>query len=121
LVADDVVCIERVGDFLIGKPPENFPGLLEVRGLGIIDVRKFSGPATFEPQHRIDLCIEFRSAESSDQPALFGREGSKFEMFGVSIPRFAVSVDGYRNLRAIVETVVRLNGCVADEYRISNL
>ena len=106
LIADDVIEVEPVGDRLFGRPPKGFTGLLAVRDLGIIDVRKHSGDASVEPRHSIDLCIALQDPEDS-QPK---NTSSEFEMYGLRVPKLTVSVTRHRNLSLFVETAVRHRG-----------
>src|SRR5687767_7156875 len=57
LVADDVVRIVFDGDSLIGTAPELTFELLEIRGLGIINVRELFGEKAVIPSCSIDLCV----------------------------------------------------------------
>ena len=66
LVADDIVLIDRTGDALNGKAPDNFAGLLEVRDIGIFDVRQAFGKDSYAAGTRIDLCVELKKNEPAE-------------------------------------------------------
>jgi HPr kinase/phosphorylase len=106
LVADDVVNIERRGDFLIGNAPAALFGSLEVRGLGIVDVRRMFSEAAALDRCEINLCIEF--TDSSDEYADRAESGvHSFSLLGVEVPRISFVVNGSQSLRVLVETAVR--------------
>lgn len=90
LIADDVVLVERVGGWLIGRPPECFAGLLEIRGVGIVDVRKRFGPRSFQAEHRIDVCLEFCTSEGSNGSVRHDHGAFELEMLGLRIPKFSI-------------------------------
>ena len=43
LISDDIVIIEKINDFLIGKAPEQTEGLIEIRGIGIVNIKEIFG------------------------------------------------------------------------------
>lgn len=106
LIADDVVEVEKSGGRLFGKAPDRFAGLLEVRGLGIINVRELFGEKSFVSEHGIDLCIEV--LEKLTQSMRIGNSTTEFSFFDVKVPRFALSPN--RNLPLLIETAVKLIG-----------
>ena len=58
LVADDVVLIKEVNKKLIGYPPETIKDLIEIRGIGIINVKEIFGEEAMINSSKIDLMIE---------------------------------------------------------------
>ena len=58
LVADDRVDVERVHNTIIGHAPDLLRGMLEIRGIGIIDVQRMFGANSLYEKHRIDLVID---------------------------------------------------------------
>ena len=107
LIADDVVLLERVGDSVFGEAPGRFVGLLAVDGIGIIDVRQTFGSGAFQLKTSIGMCIEFRKRGTSVEND-FLTPRSLYELLGVEIPKFTFSVQNGRNLRLLVETVVKV-------------
>ena len=102
LVADDVIHVTNADKKLLGKAPERFAGLLHVRDIGILDIRKLYRNG-FEPEHEIDLCMDL---QLSERPS---NNGSETEIAGVHIPRFVLSIGRGRNLPLLIETIVRLH------------
>src|SRR5450631_3047929 len=68
LVADDVVNIECEDGRLFGSAPDNFLGLIEVRGIGIFDVRQLYGDNFLRKRSEVALCIELSEKLPVDQP-----------------------------------------------------
>jgi HPr kinase/phosphorylase len=108
LIADDVVIVEHENGKLVGTVPERFAGLLEVRGLGIVDVREVFGPSAFGQSSPIDICIELcTESELADRDVL-GGGGHELELLGVTIRKFIVSHNSWRSLPILIETAVKI-------------
>ncbi len=117
LVTDDVVDVVKTGQDLIGRAPEMIYGLLEIRGLGVFDVRKAFGEGATLTQSSIELCIELRKDADVERVGNFVHE---YEIAQQSIPKFILPVTPGRNLAILVETAVRLylnryNGAAAGD------
>lgn len=107
IISDDLVEIrrfERQG--LVGQRPSTFPFLMEVRGLGILDVKDLFGISAVLPRKTIDLSIHLRSGpELSDR---LGLEQDEQSFLDVVVPRISIPVIAGRNLATLVEVAVRL-------------
>ena len=117
LIADDVVDVRESDGELTGRAPEMIYGLLEIRGLGIFDVRKAFGDGATNPRSSIDLCIELRKDADVERVGNFVHH---HEIAGRRIPRFILPVTPGRNLAILVETAARLylnryNGAAAGD------
>ena len=99
LVADDVIEVVRNGESLSGSPPVNLAGMLDVRGLGVLDVRKLYEPDSFISSCSLDLCLEFRSVGIE-------AETEEYSLLGVKVPRFTISSTDNVDRRLFVETAV---------------
>lgn len=108
LVADDAVAIRRIGGALTGSSPELTYEHLEVRGLGIINVRTLFGVWAVAPPKRIVLCIEFKKRRDAPDIERLGLETHEEEILGVKIAKFILPVSAGRNLATLVETAVRV-------------
>ncbi len=109
LIADDAVMIRNEGE--AGLRASACPvtsGVLEIRGLGIIDVRKVFGNSALSEDSLVSLCVrlnqgEFNTIENRLDPAL------KTEIVaGVEIPTFEIPVKSGRNIPVLLETAVRI-------------
>ncbi len=107
LVADDIVVIKRNGDTLSGNPPERFEGIIEIRDLGVFDVRKLFGNHSFVATHKIDLCVELQERGHDNETVRLGTKPGEYEILGVRIPKFGFGVRAGRNLPVLLETAIR--------------
>ncbi|HSI88064.1 MAG TPA: HPr(Ser) kinase/phosphatase [Pyrinomonadaceae bacterium] len=110
LVADDSIKIKRVGQRLEGaSPPLTFEHL-EIRGLGIINVRQIFGVSSICKSIRVELCIELKKWNDGDSHERIGFSAGveKKEILGVPVPRFTLPVRPGRNLAILFETAVKL-------------
>ncbi|HEY8443883.1 MAG TPA: HPr(Ser) kinase/phosphatase [Clostridia bacterium] len=106
LVADDAVIIKRVHDRLIGRAPENIKFLMEVRGIGIIDVRNMYGVGAVKNSKVIDMVVELEKWDDNKEYDRLGVTQS-IEILGYSLPKIVVPVKPGRNLAVILEVAAR--------------
>lgn len=106
LVADDVVLVRRRGfDVLIGQPHEHQQHHMEIRGIGIIDVRALFGVRAVRQQKRIEVVVQlehWREGASYDRTGL---ERDTAEILETSIPRVVVPLNPGKNITVISEVV----------------
>ena len=108
LIADDRVDVSRVKERLVGTAPDLIKGMLEIRGIGIIDVSQMFGVRAFLESEEIDFVIEFEKWDSNKEYLRAGIEDQDYyETLGVEIPRFIYPVKEGRNLAVLVESGVR--------------
>ena len=109
LIADDAVEIRRTSDItLVGSAPESIRYYIELRGIGIIDVRHLFGMGAVKPSERLDLVIHL---EEWKDGALYDRLGidEQFtEILGIQVPSLTVPVKDGRNL-AVISEVAAMN------------
>lgn len=109
LISDDSVVIKRIGEELEGSSPSLTSGHLEIRGLGILNIRDLFGVSATGSSKTIDLCIEFRRWEKMIDVDRLGLETAEKEIFGKSVPKYVLPVSSGRNLSTLVETAVRIH------------
>ena len=104
LVADDAVELRRMGrSRLMGSAPKMIRYLMELRGLGIIDVRRIYGVGAVLPVCDVDLVVKFvRWEEGADYDRL-GLQEETANFLGVSVPQVTIPVAPARNLAIILE------------------
>ncbi len=108
LVADDIVDICRISDErLIGTCPERVRHLMEIRGIGVIDVQAMFGIGAVSFSKSIDLIIELAVAEENESMDRLGLEDHTIEILGVSVPCQTIPIKPGRNLAIIVEVASR--------------
>ena len=104
LVADDVVEIRRISDDLLqGSSPELVRHMMELRGIGIIDVRSLYGVGAVINEKSIDLVIEMEDWNDQKEYDRLGIECDTTTILGVEVPSILLPVRPGRNLAIIVE------------------
>lgn len=109
LVADDVVEMRRTGaDQLIGSAPELLREHLEIRGLGIINIRDIFGVSAISSNKSIDLYIRLERWEQAGEVDRLGIDAKAENILGVGVPQVVIPVSPGRNLATLVETAARV-------------
>lgn len=104
LVADDAVEIRRVShETLIGMCPELIRYFIEVRGIGIINVRHMYGVQSVKDTHGIDLVVNFELWDKTKQYDRIGLEDKYIEILGNKVRYNSIPVRPGRNLALICE------------------
>ena len=110
LVADDVVELKHVApDTLEGSCPTLIRDFLEVRGLGILNIRFLFGETAVKLQKNLKLIVELVRPEDVDQAGLnrIDMVASSETILDVVIPKVRIPVAAGRNLAVLVEVAVR--------------
>ncbi len=103
LVADDVVEIVKLSDNqLIGQSPEVIRHMMEIRGLGIIDVRTLYGIGAVLVEKSIELAVNLEPGDPMNIDRL-GLTSEYITLLGVKIPIITIPVRPGRNLAIIIE------------------
>ena len=106
-VADDRVDVQKIHNSLYGHAPELLRGMLEIRGIGIIDVERMFGANRLAKRHHIDLVINLVRYDASEEYERIGDEMTSFtRIMGVSIPAMSLPVSPGRSMCALIETAV---------------
>ncbi|MDO5733799.1 MAG: HPr(Ser) kinase/phosphatase [Eubacteriales bacterium] len=104
LIADDMVEVRRVSDTtLIGRAPKMIRHLIEIRGLGILDVKELYGVSSVKPEENIHFVINL---ENWDESKVYDRTGlleESTDILGIDVPSITIPVRPGRNLAVIVE------------------
>ncbi len=104
LIADDAVEISKVSEkTLVGKAPSIIRHYMELRGIGIIDVRRIFGTGAVKETEKIQLIIKFEPWVEGKLYDRMGLENETVEILGIQIPAITVPVRPGRNLAAILE------------------
>tara|TARA_B100001175_G_scaffold120267_1_gene102342 strand:- start:348 stop:818 length:471 start_codon:yes stop_codon:yes gene_type:complete len=107
LVADDVVLIKEVNKKLIGYPPETIKDLIEIRGIGIINVKEIFGEEAMINSSKIDLMIELVDFKDSHNYERLGYDTSFTNILDIKIPHMKIPVSPGRNLSTLIEIAVK--------------
>ncbi|MGH7561954.1 MAG: HPr(Ser) kinase/phosphatase [Gemmatimonadales bacterium] len=106
LVADDIVLVARKGsDILIGQGHELAAHHMEIRGIGLIDVRALFGIRSVRQQKRIEVAVQLEDWEKAKDAERTGLTRQETEILGVTIPKVIVPLNPGKNLTVISEVV----------------
>jgi HPr kinase/phosphorylase len=106
LVADDMVVTTRRGnDVLIGKGPELQMHHMEIRGIGIIDIRALFGIRAIRQQKRIEVIVQLVDWDSNAHYDRTGLENLEVDILGVKVPKVVVPLVAGKNITVISEIV----------------
>ncbi len=104
LVADDAVEIKRVSNrTLVGSSPEIIRHFVELRGIGVIDVKEIFGIGAVKDTESIDLIIHLEPWEEGKQYDRLGMVDEYTNIMGINIPSMTVPVKIGRNIAVIIE------------------
>ena len=110
LVADDAVDIKRVSaKTLVGSSPEIIRHFIELRGIGIIDVRKIFGMGAVKNTENIDLVISLEPWNQSKKYDRLGLTNEYTNILGIDVPSLTIPVRPGRNLAIIIEVAAMNN------------
>ena len=110
LVADDAVEIRKISDSaLIGSAPEIIRHFVEVRGIGIIDVKEIFGMGAIKDEQQIDMVIHLEPWEKGKQYDRLGMIDEYTNIMGINVPSITIPVKLGRNIAVIVEVAAMNN------------
>ena len=110
LVADDVVEISRINEKqLIGTAPEITKNLMEVRGIGIIDVKNLFGVESIKDSQAIDLVVEIEEWSPDKTYDRLGVSDSYENILGIDVVCQKLPIRPGRNLAVILEVAAANN------------
>lgn len=104
LIADDAVEIRRVSEkTLVGSSPENIRHFVELRGVGIINVRRIFGIGAIKSTEKIDYIINLELWDKNKEYDRMGLVSETSEILGIEVPSTRIPVKPGRNLAIIIE------------------
>lgn len=107
LVADDRVDCYRIHNKIIGKAPELLRAMLEIRGIGIINVQRMFGISSVIPKSEVSLEICLEKWQDNADYDRVGIEDKKYDsILGVDIPKIIIPVREGRSMAVIIESAV---------------
>jgi HPr kinase/phosphorylase len=108
LVADDVVKVRfKFPAVLFGQGSDLLHYHMEIRGLGIINIKHLFGVAAIRERKKIDLVIELAEWQDGTEYDRLGLEERHYELLGVKLPMLTIPVRPGRNITGIVEVAAR--------------
>lgn len=110
LIADDAVEIKRVSaKTLVGSAPEIIRHYVELRGIGIVDIRRLFGMGAVKETEKIDLVINLEPWVQGKMYDRLGLDEQKVDILGIKIPCTTIPVKPGRNLAIILEIAAMNN------------
>ncbi len=116
LVADDITRLHlRDGTMIIGSGKELTRNLMEVRGIGIIDVAAMFGVASIRPEKSVDLVVTLKTWENVPDVDRLGLDEQVLELLGIRVPHMVIPVRPGRDMARLIEVAafqakLRLSG-----------
>jgi HPr kinase/phosphorylase len=106
LVADDMVIIaQRGNDVLIGRGHELQQHHMEIRGIGIVDIKALFGIRSIRQQKRIEVVVQLVDWDDRGQYDRTGLQTEEVEMLGVKLPKVMIPLNAGKNITVISEVV----------------
>ncbi|MGE5188543.1 MAG: HPr(Ser) kinase/phosphatase [Gemmatimonadota bacterium] len=107
-VADDVIHLEKRGPgTILGRGSDLTRHHMEIRGLGIINIRDLFGPPAIVDLKKIELAVQIEEWDAGKEYDRLGLEDRQAVFLDVAIPSLLIPVSPARNLATIVEVAVR--------------
>ncbi|MEK4627274.1 MAG: HPr(Ser) kinase/phosphatase [Solibacillus sp.] len=104
LVADDSVEIRQEAEnMLVGSPPPLLEHLLEIRGIGIIDIMTLFGASAVRPYKRITLIVELENWDPDKFYDRLGLDEEKMKIIDTEVTKLTIPVQPGRNVSVIIE------------------
>ena len=107
LVSDDTVTIRRVGSLLNGTGPEVSRYHMELRGLGIINIKDLYGVAAVRERKDLDLVVKLDAWQEDKEYDRLGLDEPMYSIHGVELPFIEMPVGPGRNLSILLEVAAR--------------
>lgn len=110
LIADDAVEIKRTSQkVVVGQAPELIRHYIELRGIGLVDVRRIFGMGAVKTSEKIDMVINLEPWQEGKMYDRLGLEDQYTDILGVNIPSLVIPVRPGRNLAVIIEIAAMNN------------
>ncbi|MDA8429306.1 MAG: HPr(Ser) kinase/phosphatase [Geobacteraceae bacterium] len=108
LVADDMIFIKKkMPAALVGQSEEAIQHLMEIRGLGIINIKDLYGVSSIREKKIIDMQLELVEWDPEHEYDRLGVDDRRITILGVEIPHLCIPVRPGRNLGSIIEVAAR--------------
>ncbi len=107
LVADDIVDVKRKGDSVLGAGSAIIKHHMEIRGLGIINIKDLFGIAAVRDHKKIEIVVELMEWDPDVEYDRLGVDERRFSVLDVDIPLLVVPVRPGRNMTTIIEVAAR--------------
>ena len=110
LIADDAVEIKKVSaTTLVGRAPEIIRHYVELRGVGIVDVRRLFGMGAVKESEKLDLVINLEEWDNNKMYDRLGLDEYTTNILGIEVPSITIPVSSGRNLSVVIEVAAMNN------------
>ncbi len=110
LIADDAVEVKRVSaTTLVGSAPEIIRHYVELRGIGIVDIKRLFGMGAVKDTEKIDLVINLEPWVQGKMYDRLGIDSETMDILGIKVPSITIPVRPGRNLAIILEIAAMNN------------
>ena len=107
-IADDIVEVRRISNNkLIGSGPSNIKYLMEIRGIGIVNINDLFGTTSVMDKREIDMVIELEQWNQNNEYERLGLETKSYKILDLQLPYVIIPVSPGRNIATIIEVAVR--------------
>ncbi len=107
LVSDDAVEIKRIDDRLVGQSPALTRHMMEIRGIGLLDIKSLYGIGAVKPTKTIDIVAHLENWDERKYYDRLGLDEEYIEILGIKLPKITVPVKPGRNIAVILEIAAR--------------
>lgn len=107
LVADDAIHIKKKQDILIGTSNDLLTYNIELRGLGILNIKDMFGVSSIRLRKRIEIVISFVDWNNEESYDRTGLDKTTYDIMGVELPLLVLPVSPGRNMAVIIEAAAR--------------
>jgi len=106
LVGDDIVILKRQSnDVIIGSGPEMLTHMIEIRGVGIINIREIFGVRAVRMQKRVEIVVELQEWDEKENYERLGLDDQSCEYMGIKIPLIQLPIFPGKNITVISEAI----------------
>ncbi|SFI06911.1 Hpr(Ser) kinase/phosphatase [Tindallia magadiensis] len=108
LVADDTIEVKRIGhDYIVGSAPDLTKNMIEVRGIGILDVKSLYGVGAIKNRTGIDIVVHLEEWDQQKSYDRLGLDESYRKILDVAVEEVVIPVKPARNISLMVEVAAR--------------
>ncbi|MFA5073510.1 MAG: hypothetical protein WC539_06405 [Nitrospirota bacterium] len=107
LVADDLVLLEKKNQEIVGRALELSSGLLQLRGLGIINIRELYGESAVADSAGVGLVIELQEWQQGMEDTLIGLREQRYRILGTNLPYLRLLVHPRQSMATLIEVAAR--------------
>ena len=107
LISDDIVIMQNIQGTLVGKAPEKIKELIEIRGIGIINIKEIFGYNSIQDESKIDLVVELIGFKENHDYERLGYDTILMKILNIEVPSVKIPVSPGRNLSTLIEIAVK--------------